>query len=143
MPLWLSGLPALADPALLVLRFVIGAMFALSGFFKVTDGERRNKMRESLADAGVPASLAPVFSLVELLGGLGVLLGFFTALSSLGLLAISLGALVTTAIPRAEGKGIHKLENVLYTPEAILAAGLLVLMATGPGGWSLDALLLG
>ena len=138
MAYWLMAIPALGDLALLVLRVVIGAMFALSGFFKLTDGERRKKMEDSLANAGMAKGLAPLVSAVELLAGLGVLFGLLTAISALGLLAISLGALITTAIPKAEGAGIHKLENILYTPEALLVAGTLVLMATGPGGWSLD-----
>ena len=138
MAYWLMAIPAAGDLALLVVRVVIGAMFTLSGFFKLTDPARRTKMEESLANAGMARGLAPLVSAVELLAGLGVLFGLVTAISALGLLAISLGALITAAIPKAEGKGIHKFENILYTPEALLVAGALVLMATGPGGWSLD-----
>jgi putative oxidoreductase len=141
MPSWLTALPQLADLALLILRLVIGGMFAMSGFFKLTDGERRQKMAESLVKAGVPASLTPAMSAAELVGGVLVLLGLLTVGGAAILLVISLGALVTTSLPKAEGEGIHKLENILYTPEALLAAGLLVLVATGAGGWSLDALL--
>jgi uncharacterized membrane protein YphA (DoxX/SURF4 family) len=54
------------------------------------------------------------------------------------LFVISVGAMVTTTIPNAKGSGIHKLENLLYAPEAILAAALLALAALGAGGWSLD-----
>ena len=138
MPAWLQSLPPLADLALLFLRLVIGLMFALSGFFKLTDAERREKMRSSLQGAGVPPSLAPLLSSLELVGGISVVLGLFTVPGALVLLAISLGALVTTTLPTAEGKGVHKLENVLYSPETLLVAGLLVLVALGAGGRSLD-----
>ena len=138
MPAWLQSVPPLADLALLFLRLVIGLMFALSGFFKLTDGERREKMRTSLQDAHVPPSLAPLLSFLELVGGISVVLGLFTVPGALVLLVISLGALVTTTLPKAEGKGVHKLENVLYAPEMLLVAGLLVLIAVGAGGRSLD-----
>ena len=141
MPSWPFSLPALADFALLVLRLVIGLMFAMSGYFKLTDPERRQKMGESLQKAGVPIGLTPILSCVELVGGVLVVLGLMTTVGSLALLAVGCGALATTGIPKAEGQGVHKLENVLYSPEAILAAGLLVLLAVGAGGWSVDTLL--
>ncbi|MDB5614912.1 MAG: hypothetical protein JWQ22_2565 [Devosia sp.] len=141
MPSWLFSLPALADFALLVLRLVVGLMFAMSGYFKLTKPERRQKMRDSLQQAGVPVGLTPVMSGLELVGGVLVVLGLLTTVGSLALLVVSLGALVTTGIPQAEGQGVHKLENVLYSPDAILAASLLVLLAVGSGGWSVDALL--
>ena len=141
MPSWFLSVPSLADFALLALRLVIGLMFAMSGYFKLSDPERRQKMRDSLQGAGIPVALTPVISAVELIGGLLVVLGLLTAVGSLGLLAISLGALITTGIPKAEGSGIHKLENLLYMPEAILTGALLVLLAMGAGGWSIDGAL--
>ena len=138
---WFFELPWLSDLALLVLRLVVGVMFLLSGYFKLVDGERREKMRQSLGKAGLPSVLAAPLAAVELLGGLSVVFGLVTVVGALALLAISLGALVSTAWPEAEGNGIHKLENLLYSPEAILVAGLLCLMALGAGDWSLDAAL--
>ena len=142
MPI-VAAVPQLIDPVLLVLRLTVGAMYLLSGFFKLTDGARRQRMHKSLTEAGIPApgAMTPVISAGELLGGAGVLLGLFTALSALVLLVISAGALVTTAIPKAEGQGVSRLENVLYTPEALLVAATALLIATGGGNWSLDRLL--
>lgn len=141
MPQLLMNVPALADAALLVLRLVAGGMFALSGYFKLTDQERRKKMARSLEEAKLPRALTPAVALAELAGGVMVLLGLLTAIGSVALLLISLGALLTTSIPEAEGKGIAKVENALYAPEAILCAALLVLLAVGGGTWSLDAML--
>lgn len=138
MPYWLFSLPNLADLSLLILRLVIGGMFAMSGYFKLTDPARRQKMAESLSQAGVPTTLAPLLSALELIGGLLVVFGLWTVLGSVLLIVVSFGALVTTAIPKAEGEGIHKLENIIYTPEAIISASLLVLLAVGAGGWSID-----
>jgi len=141
MPSWLFSLPDLADVALLLLRLVIGGMFAMSGYFKLTDPARKQKMAESLGEAGVPPALTPLMSALELIGGLLVAFGLWTVVGSVLLIVVSIGALVTTAIPKAEGQGIHKLENIIYTPEAIISASLLVLLATGAGGWSIDAAL--
>ena len=141
MPSWIFSLPALADFALLVLRLVVGLMFAMSGYFKLTDPARRQKMEGSLRKVGVPVGMTPVLSAIELVGGVLLVLGLLTTLGSAALLASSIGALATTSLPKAEGKGIHKLENVLYMPEAILAAALLALLAVGAGQWSVDALL--
>ena len=138
MPSWLFSVPALADLALLLLRLAIGLMFALSGWFKLTDPKRREKMASSLGEAGVPKSLTPLFSAAEFLGGISLVLGLVTVPGALVLLVITLGALVTTAIPKAKGQGVHKLENVLYAPEVPMAVGLLVLVAVGAGAWSLD-----
>ena len=134
----LTSIPALTDLALLFLRLAIGLMFALSGWFKLTDPERREKMAGSLGEAGIPKTVTPIVSAAELLGGIAVVLGFLTVPGALVLLVITLGALVTTAIPKAEGKGVHKLENVLYASEMPMAVGLLVLVAVGAGAWSLD-----
>ena len=100
MPSWLFSLPDLADVALLLLRLVIGGMFAMSGYFKLTDPARKQKMAESLREAGVPTALTPLMSALELIGGLLVVLGLLTALGILILIAISVGALLTTAIPK-------------------------------------------
>lgn len=140
MPSWLFSIPALTDLALLLVRLAIGLMFALSGYFKLTDPQRKEKMASSLAQAGVPKPLTPLFSAAELLGGISVVLGLWTVPGAVVLLVITIGALVTTAIPNAKGAGIHKLENVLYAPEMPMAVGLLVLVAHGAGAWSLDGI---
>jgi putative oxidoreductase len=140
MPSWFQSFPALADPALFLLRLAIGLMFALSGWFKLTDPDRREKMAKSLRDAGISPALTPLVSAAEFLGGVLLVLGFLTLPAALLLLAITVGALVTTAIPKAEGEGVHKLENVLYAPEVPMAAGLLLLVAVGAGAWGVDGI---
>jgi putative oxidoreductase len=52
-------------------------------------------------------------------------------------------ALITVTAKEAasEGAPLLRLSSLLYTPEVLLIALLLVLLATGPGMWSLDATL--
>ena len=140
---WLFRLPWLTDPALLLLRLTVGLMFTLSGFYKLTDPARGKKMRDTLRGAGIPAGLAVPLSLIELVGGAALMLGLLTVPSGLALFGISIVAFLTTTLPHAKGHGVHKLENLLYAPEALLSAGLLVLIALGPGALSLDRLLWG
>lgn len=139
---WLTHAPPLLDLTLLLLRWTVGMMFTLSGFYKLTDASRGASMRQSLEQAGLPKALAAPVATVELIAGLALVVGLLGALSAAALLLISLGAFVTTTLPKAEGKGIHRLENLLYAPEALLSAALLVLLATGAGAWSLDRVLL-
>lgn len=135
---WLTGVPELIDLALLLLRLIIGVMFLLSGYFKLTDPDRRAKMAKSLQTGGFPTGLAVPLSAIELLGGLALILGLLTALAAALLIALTVVALVTVAVKQIKGTGIHWLEDLLYLPETLLIGALLVLLATGAGGWSLD-----
>jgi len=137
----LAAVPALADVALLILRLTVGLMFALSGYFKLTVPERRQKMEASLKSGGMSPGLAPLVSAGELIGGIGVTVGLLTVPAALVLLIISLVAGISVVWPKAEGQSIHKIENVLYSPEALIAVTMLVLLAIGAGSISLDAML--
>lgn len=135
---WLISLPGLIDFALLVARLIIGVMFTLSGYFKLTDPERKAKMAKSLETGGIPTSLTVPLSAIELLAGIGLTLGLLTALAALLLAILTLVALVTVTSKEIKSSGIHWLEDLLYLPETLLMGALLVLVATGAGGWSLD-----
>jgi len=140
---WLTQFPALYDPTLLVLRLTVGLMFAMSGYYKLTKAARGKSMRDTLQSAGLPRPLAPPLAALEAVAGAMLAMGLLTALSALALFGISIVAFATTTLPNAKGEGIHRLENLLYAPEAVLSATLLVLLATGAGGWSLDRVVFG
>lgn len=141
--IWLTQIPALTDWVLLLLRLVVGLMFALSGYFKLTKPDRTHSMQQTLTSAGVPAAFARPLSVIEMLAGASLLVGLLSVPSALALLGISVVAFATVTLPNAKGHGIHKLENLLYAPETLLSAALLVLIATGAGDWSLDRLIVG
>jgi putative oxidoreductase len=140
-----SEFPKALDAALLVARLAPGLMFASSGWLKLTRRDRHQAMIESLRKGHIPATrlMARVVPMFELLAGLALALGFCTGLSASILLVISLVALITVTAKEAasEGAPLLRLSSLLYTPEVLLIALLLVLLATGPGMWSLDATL--
>src|SRR5690606_5276768 len=79
-----------ADLGLLVARIVLGAIFAAHGYQKlVTLGLAG--VTENFRGMGVPAPeiAAPVVALVELVGGIALIVGAFTAIAGL-LLAIDM-----------------------------------------------------
>lgn len=126
----------LVDAALLVLRLVVGSAFVLHGRPKLAQPTRWMNAMGSRPPPGVLQALAV---LAEVGGGLSVALGLFTRLGALGIAATMIGALVTVHLPQqhpyvAVGRPSSEL------PLVYLAIALL-LLAVGPGAWSLDAVL--
>ena len=123
---------------LLIVRLVFGLGIMLHGWQKIqSPGGPFGWMGPQ---APVPGFLQGVSTLAEFGGGLGIILGLLTPLVALGLTCNMLVALFMVHLPHgdpfvaAPGKG--SLE-----PAAHYLAVALLLLFTGPGTWSLDALL--
>lgn len=129
--------PAL-DTALLLLRLAVGAVLFAHGAQKLLvyglDG-----VTGSFAQMGMPLPgvLAPVVSLVELLGGAALVLGLLTRWAALALAIDMLVAMAVVHLPN----GFFLPSGIEFT--LVLAAATLVLAITGAGAYSLDALLSG
>ncbi|CAN5383830.1 hypothetical protein BH10PSE4_BH10PSE4_37440 [soil metagenome] len=137
-------LHGLAPYAVLAARLVVGVMFALSGWCKLTNAEQHAKMRRSLQEAGIPAPEVQGWfvSACELLFGGLLVLGLATLLSAGVLAIICLVALFTVTGKEIEGVSpLMRLSSLLYTPEVLLLALLAWLIAAGPGALSLDGAL--
>jgi putative oxidoreductase len=105
-----------------------------------------------LAAIGVPepALMAWATILVELFGGLAVLLGLFIPLASIPMAAVLLVAIVTVHLPY--GFSSIKLQSVTdhvahfgqpgYETDLLYLAGLLALVLGGSGPFALDRLFL-
>lgn len=126
---------------ILIARIVLGIFFILSGFFKIFDSKQHETLLRTLKDAGIPL---PEFNayfvpLVELLGGVCILIGLLTSLASLVLFVLMIVALISDRIASvAAHGGIKTLENFLYLPEVLYAAMFLWLFFAGPGKISID-----
>ena len=82
---------------------------------------------------GVPAFLAwPVVAL-ELIGGIMILLGFFSRYAALALVAFTV---VTTLIFHSELG--DRTQLLFFAKNFALVAGLLLLVANGPGGQAIN-----
>jgi len=86
-----------------------------------------------MAANGVPGLLLPLVIVLELGGGILVLLGWHTRIMSLLLAGFTILALLLFHLP------ITAENQIVFLAELGVAGGFLVLAAHGPGAWSLDA----
>lgn len=125
-----------ADLGLLVLRAVVGIVFLAHGAQKIfsfgIDGTQAG-----FAEMGIPlaALAAPVVAVVELVGGLALILGLFSRWAAAAVGAVALGAFFLVHLPA----GFFLPGGVEFVLTLFAAAAALV--ALGPGALSTDALL--
>lgn len=123
--------------ALLVARLVLGVILIAHGWekFNVTGIDNVSAFFESL---NVPAAdlAAPVVALLEIIGGVLILLGAFTTVVGIVLALLMVGA----ALFAHRGAGLFVAEGGWELVGAI-GAGLLALAAAGAGRFSVDGLL--
>ncbi len=110
--------------ALLVSRLIIGGIFISSGWAKVSD---ITSTLGFFGQLGIPAFLAYVVAYLELVGGIMIVLGFYTCLAAAVLAVIMIFAVWFTRSMGFQGMGL---------PLAALAA-LLALCGTCGGKYSL------
>jgi len=123
-------MPALT---LLAARILLALLFIMAGLGKLADVQG---FAGYMASGGVPAFLAwPVIAL-EVLGGLAVLSGLLTRPAALALAAFSLASGLLFHFDPAD-----QMQMTMLLKNLGLAGGFLLLWSTGPGAWSLDALL--
>lgn len=111
-------------------RILMAQIFIISGFGKITGFAGTQQYMEA---AHVPGMLAPLVILVELGGGIALLLGFFTRWVALALAAFTLGAALLFHLhPGDQGQMINFMKNLA------MAGGLLMFVRYGAGGASID-----
>lgn len=120
------------DLTSLVGRALLAALFILFGFEKITGYAGSAQYMEAY---GLPGLLLPLAIVVELGGGLAVLLGVFTRCAALALAGFCIvTALVFHTAWSGDG-GQAQLIN--FMKNLALAGGLLVLATNGPGKYAL------
>ncbi|WP_223622801.1 DoxX family protein [Microbacterium sp. EST19A] len=129
---------ASASLGLLVLRIVVGAVFAAHGGQKIFEYTIPGTIG-SFAGMGVPLPeiAAPVVAFIELVGGILLIVGFFTRPVGILLAADMVVALVAVHLPAGLWVGDGGYEFV-----AVLGVAALALAFTGAGRFSLDGALL-
>ncbi|HET6179501.1 MAG TPA: DoxX family protein [Candidatus Sulfotelmatobacter sp.] len=75
------------DLGILLLRLMVGLVFATSGYNHLKDPEARAK------SIGLPKGVTIFLGIAEVAGGLGVAAGVLTQLAAFGLILIMLGAI--------------------------------------------------
>ena len=118
---------------ILVGRILISILFILAGFGKLTAIGGTAGYFGSLG-LPLPTVTAVVVGLVELLGGLAILVGFQTRIAALVIALFTIGATLVAHLDFADGMQVLMLQKNLA-----ITGGLLVLAAAGAGALSIDA----
>jgi putative oxidoreductase len=124
----------------LIARILLGAIFVLSGITKLVNYDQT---LAHMTAAGIPSTeaLLVIAALAEILGGISILTGFLARIGAIGLL---LFLAVTTAVFHAfwrfeEPERTMQLVN--FMKNLAIGGGLFLLVAYGPGRYSLDGTL--
>lgn len=135
------------DTGLAILHIATGAFFAITGYRKVFVKATHDGVFSLLASHHVRLEARWAIVLGELFGGIALLFGFLTQLAAAGLVIIMAGAYILDTWPGVLAKNPKPCEvtklcsNALCTPEAQLLIICAVLVFTGAGQFSLDAVL--
>lgn len=133
--MFFSLLHTYGDGGLLALRIALGAVFIYHGLPKLKHPSA------VAAGIGLPLWFAVLLGLGETLGGLGVLLGFLTELSSLVLAVVMLGALYFKIAKW--GMPFSALDKTGWEFDLVLLAAAILLMTMGPGRIAVEAVISG
>ncbi len=128
-----AGTASNNSATILLGRILIAVIFLLSGFGKLTAISGTAGYFGAMG-LPVPTVTAIVVGLIELLGGLAILVGFQTRITAWGLAIFTIAtALVAHTGWADQNQMIHFLKNLAIT------GGFLVLASSGPGAYSIDA----
>jgi putative oxidoreductase len=119
------------DVSLLAARILLGALFIVAGLGKLADVQG---FAGYMASGGVPAFLAWPVILVEILGGIAILVGFQTRPAALLLAAFSIVAAVLYHFVPAD-----QMQMTMFLKNFAIAGGFLALANIGAGRYSVDA----
>ncbi len=127
----------LADVGPLLMRFGIGAVFAVHGWNKFNDGPDKFAGVLKGLDVPFPEVTAWLVTIAEGVGGVLLIVGLLTRLVTLPLIATMIGAIVLVKtdigfiVPDSPGAEL----------DTALLAGLAGLLLIGPGRLSIDGVL--
>jgi len=128
-----TGTASNASLTILLGRVLLAVIFLLSGFGKLTAISGTAAYFGAMG-LPVPTATAVIVGLIELLGGLSILLGFQTRIAAWVLAIFTIAtALVAHTGWADQNQMIHFLKNVAIT------GGFLLLASSGAGAYSIDA----
>ncbi len=111
-------------------RFLLALIFFISGLTKISQYAGTQDYMEAM---GVPGVLLPLVILVEVVGGLAIILGWNTKYAAIALAGFSiLSAVLFHADFSNQAQMISFMKNIA------IAGGFLTLFVHGPGAFALD-----
>jgi putative oxidoreductase len=111
-------------------RVLLALIFVTSGFSKITAYAGTQGYMEAM---GVPGALLPLVIVLEILGGLAIILGWQTRLAAFGLAGFSLLSAILFHADFAD-----QMQMIMFMKNVSIAGGFLLLVAHGAGAYSLD-----
>jgi putative oxidoreductase len=123
---------------LAILRIVLGIAMLVHGWSKLSGGvDNVAGFFGGMLGIPAPGLMAWVVTIVELVGGILLVIGFLTQIAGLLIALDMLGAILFAYLLR----GAPFIENgqISWEKEAVFAAAALCLALSGPGAWSVDA----
>ena len=112
-------------------RVLMSSIFIMAGINKISGYAGTQGYMESV---GVPGAVLPLVILLEIGGGLAILLGWKTRIAAFLLAGFTvLSALIFHA------NFSDQMQSILFMKNMAMAGGLLFLVAGGISAWSLDA----
>lgn len=121
------------DATIMVGRVLMAYVFVVAGWGKLTGFSATEQYLQHL---GIPALLVTPTILLEIGGGIALVLGFFTRWTALALAAFCVATAVLVHFhPGDQGQMINFMKNINMT------GGFLILSACGAGRLSFDAML--
>lgn len=128
-----SGAASNASASILLGRVLLAAIFLLSGFGKLTAIAGTAGYFGSLG-LPLPTVTAIVVGLIELLGGLAILVGFQTRIVAwvLAVLTVATGLV-------AHMNWADQMQMISFLKNLAIAGGFIALASSGAGAYSVDA----
>lgn len=126
----LVATPALNSVLILAARLLMAAIFITAGFGKVGAGYAGTA--GYMESVGLPGALLPLVILLEIGGGLALVLGFQARLAALALAVFSI---VSAVIFHG---GADPMQQIMFMKNLAMAGGLLAFTVFGAGRLSLD-----
>jgi putative oxidoreductase len=122
---------------LAILRVVLGIAMAVHGWSKLSGGvDNVSGFFGGMLGIPAPGLMAWVVTIVELVGGILLMVGFLTQIAGILIALDMLGAILFAFLLR----GTPFIENgaITWEKEAVFAAAALCIALAGPGAWSVD-----
>ncbi|MCO1335847.1 DoxX family protein [Microbulbifer sp. OS29] len=122
--------PMLCDTSKLIGRVLMSLLFIFAGWNKIGGYEMTEAF---LVSMGIPGLVLPLVIVVELVGGLAVLLGLFTRIAAFILFLFCFAA--AGLVHLSPGDAV---EMTSFMKNITIAGGFLILACAGAGRFSLD-----
>lgn len=114
----------------LTARLLLAQIFLLAGVSKITGYADTQGYMEAM---GIPGALLPLVILLEVGGGLAIILGWQTRLVAIALALFSLAAAAIFHNELAD-----QIQMIMFMKNIAIAGGFILLAVHGAGGYSLD-----